>query len=138
MLAFCRSMFSLDLGHKNAEEALKRTWREFGAFAAQALRDGSSGGGPRAAAELDAKLAEMLGTQVTLVSRGPDEVVSCWETCPLWDEMKRLWLQKAFTCVGACDKMSAEMAKGVGQDIAFERGGQLPKGQTCEKIWKRR
>ena len=138
MLGFCRSMFSLDLGHRNAEEALKRTWREFGAFAAEALKDGSAEATPRAAAELDRKLAELLGARVTVIPRGEDEVLSCWEACPLWEETKKLWLQKAFTCVGACDELSAELARAVGEGVEFERGSQLPKGQPCEKIWRRR
>jgi len=137
MLGFCRGMFSADLGHRNAEEVLARTWREFGAFAAEALKDGSTEATPRAAAQLDLKLAELLGAEAALVEKGDAEAMSRWETCPLWEEMKQQRLEKAFICVGACDRLSAELAKAVGEDMTFERGNQMPRGGPCEKIWKK-
>jgi hypothetical protein len=136
MLGFCRSMFSADLGHRKAEEVLARTWREFGAFAAGALRDESGGATARSAAELDLKLAEALGAEAAIEENGDGGAVSRWETCPLWEEMKQQRLEKAFICVGACDRMSAELAKAVGGDVTFERGNELPRGGPCEKTWR--
>ncbi|MFQ5809543.1 MAG: hypothetical protein ACE5JM_07985 [Armatimonadota bacterium] len=135
-LGFCRSMFSADLGHRKAEEVLARTWREFGAFAAEALRDESGDATARAAAELDLKLAEALGAEAAIEENGDGRAVSRWETCPLWEEMKQQRLEKAFICVGACDRMSAELAKAVGEDVTFERGNEMPRGGPCEKIWR--
>ena len=136
MLGFCRSMFSADLGHRNAEEVLARTWRDFGAFAAEALKDESAEATPRAAAELDMRLAEALRAQASIEENGDGEVVSRWDWCPLWEEMKALRIEKAFICVGACDRLSAELAKAVGEDVTFERGNEMPRGGACEKIWK--
>ena len=138
MFGFCRGMFSADLGHRNAEEVMARTWREFGAVAAEALGEGSPEPTPGAAAELDMKLAELLGADATRVERGEGEVVTRWDVCPLWEEMKQQRIEKAFICVGACNRLSAELAKAAGENVDFERGNEMPRGGPCEKIWRKK
>ncbi len=138
MFGFCRGMFSADLGHRNAEEVMARTWREFGGFTARIISTGEEDPTPDTAAEFDMELAKLLGADATKLAKGPDEIVTRWDFCPLWEEMKDQRLEKAFICVGACNKLSAELAKAAGEDVSFERGNELPRGGACEKIWTRK
>jgi len=140
MLGFCRAMFSADLGHGKAAEVLKRTWREHGTYLARALGDGlcAPGGALEdpvaAAAELDRRFGEMLGFRGEIVERD-GQVITRWDHCPLWEEMKAQCLEKAFTCGAACDALSAQMAEEVSPQVTFQRGNRKPYGGPCEKIW---
>ncbi|MFQ6133974.1 MAG: hypothetical protein ACE5R4_18165 [Armatimonadota bacterium] len=136
MLSFCRAMFSADLGHANAREVLKRTWREHGTYLARALGNGLAADDPAAAAaELDRRFGELLGFRGE-IERRDGQLLTRWDECPLWEEMKSQRLEKAFTCVAACDALSAQMAEEVCPEVRFERGNQMPMGGSCEKIWR--
>ena len=134
MLGFCRSMFSVDLGHPNTEEVLKRTWREFAAFLAELCPNGQAALAQERAAALDRRLAELVGARIEQRTMDDGAINSTWLACPLWDEMKALRLEKAFTCVGACDCLSSELARSA-EGATFERGNRMPWGGPCEKVF---